>query len=300
MIMRIKLEPKPFLRWAGGKAKLSPVLAQYFPPSLIEGRISAYSEPFLGGGAMFFYLVSRYPSLQRFSLSDVNPLLIHTWNTIKVKPDLLINALQILEKEYLSCSLVARKEFYNLVRNQFNSLHQKGGDFLELDSASQFIFLNKTCFNGLYRVNKKGGFNVPEGDIKNPLICDAENLKAVSGLLNEKQVSIICQDFSSKCSEDLQDSFSYFDPPYRPIKIDSFVSYDSSKFNDDTQIKLAEIFYKNKGFVMMSNSYSKDGFFQKLYQEQNLIEVQAARNINSKGSDRQKVKELVITNYRMA
>lgn len=218
------------------------------------------------------------------------------YKVVKNDVDRLIEELSSLRDEFLSLDEEKRKEFYYKVRDDFN---KNKNDCDEVKRVAQFIFLNKTCYNGLYRVNKKGEFNVPYGRYKNPKIFDEQNLKNVSKLL--KNVKILCGDFEIVDEYVDAESFVYFDPPYKPLnKTSSFTSYTKYDFNDDDQIRLAKFYRKldKRGAkLMLSNSYNVD-FFGKLYEGFNIKKVVAKRMINCKGDKRKDgIYELLIMNY---
>lgn len=299
---------KPFLKWAGGKKQLIPVFNQKLPSSFMESKtIDSYVEPFVGGGAMFFNLKKTF-KIRESVISDVNKELIMAYQVIKYDHEDLINILLDIEEEHLKLDEEGRKENFYRIRSIYNDKFQD----MDLDNYSTnwikrtayLIFMNKTCFNGLYRQNKLGEFNVPFGRYKNPKICDSENIKQVNKAL--KNTEILCQDFTHTEKYVLENSFVYLDPPYRPInKTSNFTSYNKDGFNDFDQIKLASFFKKmnDKGaYLMLSNSDpknhdSEDVFFDELYGDFNIERVQAKRNINRDASKRGLIKELVITNY---
>ncbi len=278
----ISEKPKPFVKWVGGKRQL---LAQFrrlnlYPPELFDVKTGKYFEPFVGGGAVFFDLLP-----ERGFLSDLNKELVTTYNVIKNNVEGLIASLKKHKTE---------KEYFLKVRAQDPN---KMGD---LDVASRFIFLNRTCFNGMYRVNKAGGFNVPYGKYDNPLICDEDNLKKVSIAL--QRIEIKHQDYKEVLKKAKKGDFVYFDPPYYPVsKTASFTSYTAESFLDKEQIELRDtVLELNKRgcFVMLSNSDTP--FINEIYSGFKGIrinKVEAGRAINSKGSGRGKVTEVLITNY---
>lgn len=298
---------KPFLKWAGGKAQLLPTLTSFFPRELESGHIENYYEPFVGGGAVFFKIIHSYNIKQAF-LYDINPELILAYEVIKFHVHDLIKALEYMENEYLHLSVDGRKEYYYHVRDTYNSRSNctscSTRDLVQ--RAAQIIFLNKTCFNGLYRVNKKGLFNVPAGRYKNPTILDMENLLAVSRAL--KNATLKVGDFET-LYDDLQgfsNSFIYYDPPYRPLnQTSSFTAYSNSDFDDKEQKRLAKLFKKlDKLGVkqLLSNSDPHnvdptDNFFDELYKDYKITRVQAKRMINRDASKRGPINELIITNY---
>ena len=298
---------KPFLKWAGGKGQLIQELVNFFPPEMNAGKITKYAEPFIGGGALFFFVAQNFPSIESFFISDVNAELILAYNTIKNDVKSLISLLAMLESKYHSLERSKQKDFFYQQRDDFNnkltSINLKEFHENWIERTAIIIFLNRTCFNGLFRVNSKGEFNVPFGDYKNPKICDTENLCAVSELLQKTQ--IVCGDFTASNEFIDENTFVYFDPPYRPIsKTASFTSYSRFDFGENEQKKLAEYFsfLSQKGAkLMLSNSDPKnenpdDHFFEDLYGAFRIERVDAFRMINCDSSKRGKIKELVILN----
>jgi DNA adenine methylase len=299
---------KPFMKWAGGKSQLIEALVNFFPPELGNGQIKKYVEPFIGGGALFFYVAQNYPSIESFFISDVNEELMLAYKTIQKDVESLISLLATLEKKYHSLDRPKQKEFFYQERVNFNKKLPETDfkNFHEnwIERTATIIFLNRTCFNGLFRVNSKGEFNVPFGDYKNPKICDPDNLRAVSELLQRTQIE--CGDFTTSKEFVDENAFVYFDPPYRPIsKTASFTSYSKFDFDEDEQKRLAEYFAvlsKKGAKLMLSNSDPKnenpqDHFFEDLYHEFHIERVDASRMINCDGNKRGKIKELVIMNY---
>ena len=254
-----KIQLKPFVKWAGGKGQLLRNLQPAYPQGLGK-TITKYAEPFVGGGAVLLDILSTVP-LKAVYISDTNAELIHTYRTIRNSVDLLIDALSGMQKDYLSANEQSRKNYYYQKRDRFNALKADAaqpGD-TATEKAALFVFLNKVCFNGLYRVNSKGFFNVPMGAYKSPCICDAENLKNVSAAL--KNVSIVCADYRESADFIDHTTFVYFDPPYRPLtQTASFTSYTESIFDDNAQIALAEYVKqldKKGAKVVVSNSDGK-------------------------------------------
>jgi DNA adenine methylase len=277
--MRINRNLKPFVKWAGGKAQiLDEIRAKY--PTGLGTTITKYAEPFVGGGAVLFDLLSRY-ELREVYISDVNRELIHTYKTIRDKASDLVGALSELENSYLPADEKMRKSMYYANRDRFNALKTAHDTSVEL--AALFIFLNRTCFNGLYRVNAKGGYNVPQGSYKNPKICDSDNLRAVSEVL--QGVTIVCGDY--KLSREFIDerTFAYFDPPYRPLTATaSFTAYAQDGFGDEQQIELARFIdemSERGAWVVASNSDPKnadesDNFFDALYSRHTIQRISAS------------------------
>lgn len=290
---------KPFLKWAGGKSQLLPEIEKYYP--FENPSITKYAEPFVGGGAVLFDILSKY-DLEEVYISDVNAELINTYRIIQTQVDPLIQRLNALQDIYLPISKDERRIFYSEQRNRFNELKSQSNQADSLEKAALMIFLNRTCFNGLYRVNKKGQFNVPIGDYKNPLICDEDNLRAVSNAL--RKVQIVCADYHASESFIDNHTFAYFDPPYRPLTATaSFTSYTENEFGDQAQIELAEFVTKmrHKGALTLSsnsdpqNANIEDRFFDELYSLYIIKRVEASRMINSKRDARGKIRELLIS-----
>lgn len=298
---------KPFLKWAGGKTQLIDQFVKFFPEDFKSGKIKNYYEPFLGSGAVFFYVAQNYP-IKKAILSDINEELILAFNVVKRDVEILVSELNELKSTYLKLNEAKReKRFYDL-RTEFNR-SKKQVDFKNYSSnwikrAAQIIFLNKTCFNGLFRLNRSGEFNVPFGRYKNPQIYDKENLLKASELL--KIADIHQTDFEEIKQYASENFFIYFDPPYRPIsKTAYFTSYNKFSFNDDDQLRLAKLFSElgvNGNKLMLSNSDPKnenpnDDFFENAYSNYNIKRVTANRMINCNSEKRGKINELLIMNY---
>lgn len=295
---------RPFVKWAGGKNKLIPQMEQYYPKELKENKIDVYIEPFVGGGAILIDILKKY-NIKKAYAFDINKNLINCYNIIKDKVESLVLELKKLEEEYLKLDDENRKEYYYDIRKKYNSINIENENEA-LEKTTYFIFLNKTCFNGLYRENRKGQFNVPIGKYKNPTICDEENLIELSKLI--KNVTFINGDYRESYKYIEENTFIYFDPPYRPInKTSSFTSYSKEDFNDENQKKLGEYFRKindNNSNVklMLSNSNpknnnEKDDFFEQIYNGFKINEIKANRMINSNKEKRGKISELLIINY---
>ena len=267
---------KPFIKWAGGKRQLIKELIKLLP-----ANYNRYFEPFIGGGALFFAIQPK-----NAYISDINPELINLYNVVKNDVDLLINDLIKYKNT---------EDYFYKIRNLDRKPSYK--KFSKVRKASRFIYLNKTCYNGLYRTNSKGYFNVPFGSYKNPNIIDKQNLKACSELL--KKTEIVSSHFLAIENEIKTGDFVYFDPPYIPInKTSSFTKYYKDDFNIDEQIKLKELcdrLTKKNIYFMLSNSYSK--LILNLYKQYNIKKIKATRTINSKANKRGAINELIITNY---
>jgi DNA adenine methylase len=299
---------KPFLKWAGGKTQLLNQFQQLYPPELGKNQIVNYVEPFIGGGAVFFDIMQNNCLSSAF-IYDINPELIIAYNVIKKDVENLIEFLTKLSNDYKQLDDDGRKEYFYQIRDKFN-VQRKEVDIENyskkwITRTALLIFLNRTCFNGLFRLNKSGGFNVPHGRYQNPKIVDENNLIAVSRILQVAQINL--GDFSD-CFDQINDqTFVYFDPPYRPLNTTAnFTSYSTADFGDRQQIRLgkffAEINHQTKAKLMLSNSDPKneninDNFFDDLYQEFNIHRVSANRMINSNASKRGNVSEIVVTNY---
>ena len=295
---------RPFVKWAGGKNKLIPQMEQYYPKELKENKIDVYIEPFVGGGAILMDILKKY-NIKKAYAFDINKNLINCYNIIKDKVESLVLELKKLEEEYLKLDDENRKEYYYDIRKKYNSINIENENEA-LEKTTYFIFLNKTCFNGLYRENRRGQFNVPIGKYKNPTICDEENLIELSKLI--KNVTFINGDYRESYKYIEENTFIYFDPPYRPInKTSSFTSYSKEDFNDENQKELGEYFRKindNNSNVklMLSNSNPKnnneeDDFFEQIYNGFKIYEIKANRMINSNKEKRGKISELLIINY---
>lgn len=278
----ISVEPKPFVKWAGGKRQLIPIIEQHIP-----SEFGTYFEPFLGGGALLFHMLSRNPDV-RCKVSDLNSDLVLSYITIRDRVEELIASLELHAKNYRK----NHDAYYYHVREQ------EPKD--QIQKASRLLFLNKTCFNGLYRVNSKGKFNVPLGRYANPNIVNGENLVAVSQMLRSRKVQFSCRDFTSVLSDAKKGDFVYFDPPYQPVsQTASFTSYTNRDFTYEDLQKLVDVSEKlvGKGCkVLHSNSNSKEvrDMFSKGWK---IVEISANRAINSDSTKRTGHTELLIKNY---
>lgn len=295
---RLLAPPKPFVKWAGGKRRLLSILEQKIP-----AKFGTYFEPFLGGGAMLFHILSfakkglGHPSYlgggnngvgNPCKVSDLNPDLVLTYVTIRDKVDDLIYSLRHHAREYSKNP----HDYYYYVRGT--------SPRKQTEKASRLIFLNRTCFNGLYRVNSKGQFNVPLGKYANPNIVDEQNLRAVSYVLQNNDVDISCRDFSSILDDVSKNDFVYFDPPYKPVSATSFTSYTDRDFNDNDLKKLVDlcIALSDKGVkVMMSNSFSKEFSYMFPAKKWSLQKISVNRMINADPNKRTGHRELLICNY---
>ena len=293
---------KPFIKWVGGKTQLLDDIKKSLPKDLDKRGSLTYVEPFVGGGAVLFWILQEYPNITKAVINDINAELICTYRVIKNDVDSLIAELNRLQAEYLPLSAEDRKEYYLAQRVLFNTKNTT-----DIQTAALFIFLNRTCFNGLYRVNSKGEFNVPHGKYSNPRICDEATLKADSVLL--QKVEILCGDFAQTGEYAGQNVLYYFDPPYRPLtETSAFTSYATGGFDDAEQTRLRDFcdeIARNKSMFVASNSDpknfdSEDRFFDKLYEMFNIKRVSAARMINSKAEGRGAISEIMITNVANA
>ena len=290
---------KPFLKWAGGKTQLVKEIERAFPRQFNKSHF-IYIEPFVGSGAVLFWILNNFPKLERAIINDINEDLINTYKSIASNPRELISILKILQNEFhaLEGKEDEKKEYYYQKRTQYNTRKSS-----QTDHSALFIFLNRTCFNGLYRVNRKNEFNVPIGSYKKPTICDRENILAVSKAL--KKVEILCGDFEQTLSYATENTLFYFDPPYKPLsETSSFNSYSKDEFNDSEQIRLRDFCTKldtlNHTWIL-SNSDVKgknknDNFFDDLYADFNIQRIDAKRSINANPEKRGTLKELLITN----
>ncbi len=288
---------KPFVKWVGGKSQLLKKIKQKYPQ-----HIEKYCEPFVGGGAVLFDILQNFHP-REVLINDINKELINTYFQVKNNCEDLILQLENIQTAYLNLIQEERKIFFYEKRNRYNELKVNGDDVENLEKASLFIFLNKTCFNGLYRVNSKGLFNVPFNNARTPLICDEENLRACNQLL--QNVTLKTGDYKD-CENFIDEqTFVYIDPPYRPLtQTSAFTSYSENQFSDKEQIELAKFIEKisEKGaLILASNSDPKninkeDNFFDDLYSNFEIERVSASRMINSNSEKRGAVKEILISN----
>lgn len=272
---------KPILKWAGGKQQLISQYSPYFPK-----KIDRYFEPFLGGGAIYFYLWNTKRISNNAYLSDLNEELINVYEVVKNDVENLIISLNEHKNNH-------NRDYFYMIRN----LDRNGQDFSQTERAARTIYLNKTCYNGLFRVNSKGQFNVPLGSYKNPRIVNPDDIRDTSFAL---QKAFFCvQDFSKVQNLGEKGDFFYFDPPYDPLsKTSNFTNYTADSFQRADQIKLAEVFsdLTKKGCLcMLSNSDTP--LIREIYKSHKLISVKAKRAINSNSSRRNEISELLIINY---
>lgn len=293
------MRAKPFLKWAGGKTQLIDQIKEQLPTKIQEQPFT-FIESFVGSGAVLFWMLDRFPNLENAVINDINTDLTNCYLTIQNDVENLINILSEWEVEYhnLIENQEEKKEYYYAKRTQFNQR-----DSEQTTQSALFIFLNRTCFNGLYRVNRKNEFNVPIGSYKKPQICNSENLRLVSEAI--QNVTILNGDFSETLEHATDNTFFYFDPPYKPLsETSSFNSYAKDEFNDEEQIRLKEFcdtLNEQNHHWILSNSDVKgkdpnNNFFDDLYANFNILRVNARRSINANPSKRGKLTELLITN----
>ena len=294
------VKAKPFIKWVGGKGQLIEQLEALLPADFSGRENVTYIEPFVGGGAMLFYMLQKYPNIKLAVINDINPDLTLCYQVVRDNPTELVKSLDAIQTEYRALRTEEeRKIFFLNKRDRFNT---KSLDSIE--NCTLFFFLNRTCFNGLYRVNKAGKFNVPFGKYSTPTICDADTIYADSRLL--QKVEIMTGDFEQTYTKIEDNTFFYFDPPYRPLSnTSSFNDYSKEDFNDNAQIRLKYFCDKLNEIgvdFMLSNSdcLGKDGidrFFDDLFIDYRIERVWASRNVNAIASKRGKLTEIVVNNY---
>lgn len=287
---------KPFVKWVGGKSQLIEQLEALLPADFVRWKDVTYIEPFVGGGAMLFYMLQAHPNIQKAVINDINPNLTTCYKVVRDNPSDLVNSLRAIQEEYYTLlAEESRKDFYLSMREEFNS---KSLD--PIRNTTLFFFLNRTCFNGLYRENKSGLFNVPFGRYDRPTICDAATIFADSELL--KKVEILTGDYQDTFAQANAQTLFYFDPPYRPLNnTSSFNDYTKETFNDLAQVRLKEFCDKvvAAGYhFMLSNSDCKDGFFDDLYGQYFIERVWATRSVNANASKRGKLTEILVHDYK--
>lgn len=292
---------KPFIKWVGGKSQLIEQLERLLPADFDNWRDVTYIEPFVGGGAMLFYMLQKYPNIIRAVINDINSDLTTCYRTVRDNVEELIVSLQDMQNAYYQLtSFEAQKDCFLAARDRYNEKNLNA-----IENTTLFFFLNRTCFNGLYRVNKKGLFNVPFGKYNSPQICDPATLRADSELL--KRVEILNGDFENTFEYAQGNTLFYFDPPYRPLSdTSSFNDYAKEAFNDDAQKRLKMYCDKvsNAGYhFMLSNSDCKgnnenDNFFDVLYHDYEIERVWASRSVNANPKKRGKLTEILVRNFR--
>lgn len=294
------IKAKPFIKWVGGKTQLIEQLEALLPADFVERENITYIEPFVGGGAMLFYMLQKFSNIKSAVINDINPDLTLCYQVVRDNPTELIKSLKDIQSQYYSIKTEdKRKDFFLQQRELFNTKSLN-----KIDNTTLFFFLNRTCFNGLYRVNKSGKFNVPFGKYSTPTICDESTIYADSKIL--QNVEIMTGDFEQTFEKIKGNTFFYFDPPYRPLSnTSSFNDYTKEDFNDNAQIRLKLFCDKlNKVGIdfMLSNSDclgkdGKDRFFDDLFVDYKIERVLATRNINAIASKRGKLTEIVVNNY---
>ena len=289
------MKAKPFVKWVGGKTQLIDQLEALLPADFDEWENVTYIEPFVGGGAMLFYMLQRHSNIKSAIINDINPDLTTCYRVVRDEPDKLVESLAEIQKEYYALrSEEERKQFFMRRRDEFNT---KALD--DIRNTTLFFFLNRTCFNGLYRVNKAGLFNVPFGRYETPMICDANTIHADSKIL--QNVEILTGDYQQTFVKAKGNTLFYFDPPYRPLNnTSSFNDYAKEAFNDLAQKRLKEFCDKvsSAGYkFMLSNSDCKDMFFDDLYLQYQIERVWASRSVNANASKRGKLQEILVRNY---
>lgn len=292
-------EAKPFIKWVGGKTQLLADIEKYLPVDLLRQEVT-YVEPFVGGGSVLFWILQRFPNIKRAVINDINPKLINTYQVVKDNSDELIACLHTLEDDYLPLNQEDRTAYFLERRKQFNT-----SNLSCIEYAALFIFLNKTCFNGLYRENAKGLFNVPHGRYDKLMICNEETIRADAELL--QRVEIMNNDFAATEVFADEHTFFYFDPPYKPLNdTSSFNSYVKERFDDAEQIRLKDfctrVASKGSKFILSNSDVRSvnpaNNFFDNLYSEYIIHRVMATRMVNSKADKRGKLTELMISNVK--
>ena len=299
------MNAKPIIKWVGGKTQLLNTINDNLPQNI--SHFNTYMEPFIGGAAVLFYIVPKLPNIKNVFINDLNYKLTNLYTVVKNKHLKLINQLKTIQEEYRKSE--DPKMFYYNTRDSFNIYDMNMEPDADVLHAAEFIFLNKTCFNGLYRENSKGEFNVPWNKNVNVCICDEENIKAVHNFFIKYNVQISTGTYNEFFKDKelyIKNAFVYMDPPYRPItKSSAFTSYTKSGFNDDSQKDLKvwfDVLTSDCAYCMLSNSDPKnsdvnDTFFDDLYSDYNIIRVNAKRSINSKGNGRGSITEILVKNY---
>ena len=299
------MNAKPIIKWVGGKTQLLNTINDNLPQNI--SNFNTYMEPFIGGAAVLFYIVPKLPNIKNVFINDLNYKLTNLYTVVKNKHLKLINQLKTIQEEYRKSE--DTKMFYYNTRDSFNIYDMNMEPDADVLHAAEFIFLNKTCFNGLYRENSKGEFNVPWNKNVNVCICDEENINAVHNFFIKYNVQISTGTYNEFFKDKelyIKNAFVYMDPPYRPItKSSAFTSYTKSGFNDDSQKDLKvwfDVLTSDCAYCMLSNSDPKnsdlnDTFFDDLYSDYNIIRVNAKRSINSKGNGRGSITEILVKNY---
>lgn len=298
---------KPIIKWAGGKTKIYPQIEKKLPSDLFNGKIKNYYEPFLGGGAVFFSIIQKV-KFEKCIISDINEELILFYNVVKNDPEKLIHFIDKYYKEYLNLSEVDKEKYYYDLRTSYNyerfNISYNDYSYLFIPRAAQLLFLNRTCYNGLFRQNLRGEFNVPFGKNYSPPVMDKNSIIEISKIL--KNVDVKCDDFQNVCEEiDGSNSFVYFDPPYKPIsKKGGFTNYHKSNFTEKDQIRLLSTFNylnsKNVKMMLNNSCVNKDinaVSIESYYEAYNIDYIKSSSTMSSKIEHRKIINELVITNY---
>lgn len=293
---------KPFVKWAGGKSFLLSQIDSWLPHSFLDAEDITYVEPFVGGGAMLFFLLQRYPAIHKVVINDINEDLIECYHLIKKDPKQLIMLLERIEKDYNCLNDEGKKEYYYYIRNRYNDKKERAHL-----RAAYFFFLNRTCFNGLYRVNGNSQFNVPFGKAFSPVICNKDLIMADHNVFNSVDMTILCGSYKKVINyvEDFTKTFFYIDPPYLPISVTSyFKQYSNSPFGVEEQVELklfCDTLSEKGSRIMLSNSDCKreDGssYFESLYPEYDCHRVRAKRIISAHGDRNAYTSEVLIKNY---
>lgn len=290
------MRAKPFIKWAGGKGQLLEQLEKKLPIGFDNLENVTYIEPFIGGGAMLFYLLHKYHNIKKAVICDINDKLITCYSLIKNNPDALIASLKEIETKYYGLpTILDKKDFFLQARDKYNST-----ELSDIETSALLVFLNRTCFNGLYRENKSGKFNVPFGRYEHPLICDESNLREASKIL--QKVDMVAGDYSVCKKYASGNTLFYFDPPYKPrSKTSSFNSYNKDVFGDLEQIRLKtfcdEIASSGYHFLLSNSDCNNGDFFDKLYKDYTVEKVYAKRNINANPDGRGLISEITVCNY---
>ncbi len=296
------MKAKPFIKWVGGKGQLIEQLEALLPADFDRWEDVTYIEPFVGGGAMLFHMLQNHKNIKTAVINDINDDLTTCYKVVRDTPTELVASLKEIQHEYYSLkSEDVRKQFYMMIRDEFNTK-----SLTPIRNTTLFFFLNRTCFNGLYRVNKSGLFNVPFGKYETPTICDPTTIYADSDLL--QNVEIMTGDYQQTFNRAKGCTLFYFDPPYRPLSnTSSFNDYAKEAFNDLAQERL-KLFcdrIEDAGFsFMLSNSDCfntpiKDRFFEDLYLKYIIERVWASRYINANPAKRGKLQEILVHNYEL-
>ena len=289
------MKAKPFVKWVGGKSQLIDQLEAMLPADFDQWENVTYIEPFVGGGAILFHMLQTHSNIKSAVINDINADLTSCYTVVKTQPSELVESLEQIQKEYYSLKTEeSRKEFFMQMRAEFNTKPMN-----PIRNTTLFFFLNRTCFNGLYRVNKSGLFNVPFGKYESPTICDSATIFADSELL--QNVEIMTGDYQHTLDKATGNTFFYFDPPYRPLSSTSnFNDYAKEAFIDLAQKGLKDFCDKvsASGYkFMLSNSDCPDKFFDKLYSKYTIERVWASRSVNSNPDKRGKLTEILVRNY---